>query len=116
MGYLSYEYANRVENTVPVAEKDELHLPLLYFMVTDLLLIFDHAHQSLTICANVSLGRILLKLMRMLARKFAIPVTACLLPLLFPLPPFRILGNQKFLWVTTRKKNSLNMLNKLKNM
>ena len=57
VGYLSYEYANRVENTVPIAEKDDLHLPLLYFMVTDLLLIFDHAHQSLTICANVSPGQ-----------------------------------------------------------
>ena len=57
MGYLSYEYANRVENTVPIAEQDDLQLPLLYFMVTDLLLIFDHAHQSLTICANVSPGQ-----------------------------------------------------------
>ncbi len=56
VGYLSYEYANRVEKTVPVPEKDELGLPLLYFMVTDLLLIFDHAHQSLTICANVCPG------------------------------------------------------------
>ena len=56
VGYLSYEYANRVEPTVPVAENDELELPLLYFMVTDQLLIFDHAHQSLTICANVSPG------------------------------------------------------------
>ena len=52
VGYLSYEYANRVENTVSIPEKDDLKLPLLYFMVTDLLLIFDHAHQSLTICAN----------------------------------------------------------------
>ena len=57
VGYLSYEYANRVENTVPIAEQDDLNLPLLYFMVTDLLLIFDHAQQSLTICANVSTGQ-----------------------------------------------------------
>ena len=56
VGYLSYEYANRVEPTVPLPPKDELGLPLLYFMVTDLLLIFDHAHQSLTICANVTPG------------------------------------------------------------
>ncbi|MEK9773376.1 MAG: anthranilate synthase component I [Opitutae bacterium] len=56
VGYLSYEYANRVENTVPIPPKDDLGLPLLYFMVTDLLLIFDHAHQSLSICANVSPG------------------------------------------------------------
>ncbi len=57
VGYLSYEYANRVEKTVPIPKKDEIGLPLLYFMVTDLLLIFDHAHQSLTICANVSPGK-----------------------------------------------------------
>ncbi len=57
VGYLSYEYANRVEKTVPIAENDDLNLPLLYFMVTDLLLIFDHAQQSLTICANVSPGQ-----------------------------------------------------------
>ena len=55
VGYLSYEYANRVEPTVPIAKKDDIGLPLLYFMITDLLLIFDHACQSLTICANVSL-------------------------------------------------------------
>lgn len=56
VGYLSYEYANRVEPSVPLPQKDEIGLPLLYFMVTDLLLIFDHAHQSLTICANVTPG------------------------------------------------------------
>jgi anthranilate synthase component 1 len=53
VGYLSYEYASRVETTVPVPQKDELGLPLLYFMITDLVLVFDHARQSLTICANV---------------------------------------------------------------
>jgi len=52
VGYLSFEYANRVEPTVPLPEKDEVGIPLLYFMVTDLMLIFDHAHQTLTICAN----------------------------------------------------------------
>ena len=56
VGYLSYEYANRIENTVPIPSKDDLELPLVYFMVTDLLLIFDHAHQSFSICANVSPG------------------------------------------------------------
>ena len=54
VGYLSYEYASRVETTVPVPQKDELGLPLLYFMFTDLVLVFDHARQSLTICANVA--------------------------------------------------------------
>jgi anthranilate synthase component 1 len=46
VGYLSYEYANRIEKTVPIPTEDELGLPLLHFMVSDLLLIFDHAQQS----------------------------------------------------------------------
>ena len=53
VGYLSYEYASRVETTVPVPQKDELGLPVLYFMITDLVLVFDHARQTLSICANV---------------------------------------------------------------
>lgn len=56
VGYVSYEYANRVEPTVPVLGKDELSIPILYFMIADLVLVFDHARQSLTICANTSPG------------------------------------------------------------
>ena len=56
VGYVSYEYANRVEPTVPIHETDELNLPMLYFMIADLVLVFDHAHQSLTICANSTPG------------------------------------------------------------
>ena len=56
VGYVSYEYANRVEPTVPISEKDDLDLPLVYFMIADLVLVFDHARQSLTICANSSPG------------------------------------------------------------
>ena len=40
VGYVSYEYANRVEPTVPVLGKDELNLPILYFMIADLVLVF----------------------------------------------------------------------------
>ncbi len=56
VGYLSYEYANRVEPSVPIAQSDELQIPLLYFMITDQLLVFDHARQSLSICANAYPG------------------------------------------------------------
>ena len=34
-------------------DTDELGLPLLFFMIADTVLIFDHACQTLTICANV---------------------------------------------------------------
>ena len=57
VGYISYEYANRVEPTVPLHTEDKLNLPLLYFMIADLVLIFDHARQSLTICANAVTGK-----------------------------------------------------------
>ena len=56
VGYVSYEYANRIERTVPIHKQNDLNLPLLYFIVADLVLIFDHAHQSLTICVNVIPG------------------------------------------------------------
>ena len=56
VGYISYEYANRVEPTVPLQEYDDLDLPILYFMIADLVVIFDHARQSMTICANVVTG------------------------------------------------------------
>ena len=52
VGYISYEYANRVEPTVQLPKEDQLGLPLLFFMIADLVLIFDHACQTLTICAN----------------------------------------------------------------
>ena len=52
VGYIGYEYANRVEPTIPIPDQDDLRMPLLFFMITELVLIFDHARQTLTICAN----------------------------------------------------------------
>ena len=52
VGFIGYEYANRIEKTVPLPEKNELETPLLFFMLTEVLLIFDHARQTLTVCAN----------------------------------------------------------------
>ena len=54
IGYLSYEYASRIEPSIPVPEEDQLKMPLTFFMITEIVIIFDHAHQSLTICANAS--------------------------------------------------------------
>ena len=56
VGYIGYEYASRIEPTVPLAEKAELGLPTLYFLIADLVLIFDHARQTLSICANAYVG------------------------------------------------------------
>jgi anthranilate synthase component 1 len=52
VGFISYEYVTRIEPTVPAAKVDELGLPLLYFMLSDSLLIFDRAKQTLRLCVN----------------------------------------------------------------
>jgi anthranilate synthase component 1 len=52
VGYISYEYVTRIEPTVPAAPKDEHKIPLIYFMLSDTLLIFDRAKQTLRLCVN----------------------------------------------------------------
>lgn len=52
VGFVGYEYITRIEPTVPPAPVDELKTPLLYFMLSDSLLIFDRAKQTLRLCVN----------------------------------------------------------------
>ena len=52
VGFLSYEYVTRIEPTVPAARTDELGIPLIYFMLSDSLLIFDRVKQTLRLCVN----------------------------------------------------------------
>ncbi|HEY1792301.1 MAG TPA: anthranilate synthase component I [Opitutaceae bacterium] len=52
VGFLSYEYVTRIEPTVPLAGRDELGMPIAYFMLSDSLLIFDRAKQTLRLCVN----------------------------------------------------------------
>ncbi len=52
VGFIGYEYVTRIEPTVPAAPKDVLGLPLLYFMLSDSLLIFDRAKQTLRLSVN----------------------------------------------------------------
>ena len=52
VGFLSYEYVSRIEPTVPPASRDERGIPLIYFMLSDSLLIFDRAKQTLRLCVN----------------------------------------------------------------
>ena len=56
VGFLSYEYIHRIEPSVPPAPNDELGTPLLYYMITDSVIIFDHVKQTLRICANAHIG------------------------------------------------------------
>jgi len=52
VGFVGYEYITRIEPTVPAAQVDDLKVPLLYFMLSDSLLIFDRAKQTLRLCVN----------------------------------------------------------------
>jgi len=56
VGYIGYEYIHRVEPTVPEAARDELGLPMVYFMMSDTLLMFDRAKQTLRLCVNTRVG------------------------------------------------------------
>jgi anthranilate synthase component 1 len=56
VGYIGYEYVTRIERTVPAASGDELGIPILYFMLSDTLLIFDRVKQTLRLCVNAHLG------------------------------------------------------------
>ena len=55
VGFVGYEYITRIEPTVPAVASDELGLPLLYFMLSDSILIFDRAKQTLRLCVNAHL-------------------------------------------------------------
>jgi anthranilate synthase component 1 len=55
VGFVAYEYVTRLEPTVKAAAHDELGTPLLYFMLSDSLLIFDRAKQTLRLCVNAHL-------------------------------------------------------------
>src|SRR5438552_4399017 len=55
VGFLGYEAISFFEPKVPVAQRDDLHLPEMLFMITRSLLIFDHRLRSLKIVANAFL-------------------------------------------------------------
>ncbi|MBI2424465.1 MAG: anthranilate synthase component I [Candidatus Hydrogenedentes bacterium] len=52
VGYLSYDQVRFFE-TLPDKNPDAMHLPDLYFMLTDTILIFDHANNRIKIVSNV---------------------------------------------------------------
>ena len=52
VGYVGHEYVHAIEPTVNKPEENPLGVPILYYMVTDSVLIFDHVRQVLRICVN----------------------------------------------------------------
>jgi anthranilate synthase component 1 len=51
VGYLGFEYIGCIE-PIPLPPRDDLHLPILYFMLIDNLVIFDRVRQVIQIVAN----------------------------------------------------------------
>lgn len=56
VGYLGYEFIHSVEKTVPLAAKDELGVPAMWFMFCDSVVAFDRAHQTLRLIVNAHIG------------------------------------------------------------
>jgi anthranilate synthase component 1 len=52
VGFIGYEFIHDVEPVVPRPPRDDLHTPVMYFLVADQLLIFDRVAQTLTVLVN----------------------------------------------------------------
>ncbi len=55
IGFIGYEFIHDVEPVVPRPPQDELQTPVMYFLITDQLLIFDRVAQTITILVNAIL-------------------------------------------------------------
>ena len=55
LGFIGYEFIHDIEPVVPRPPQDELHTPVLYFLIADQLLTFDRAQQTITILVNAIL-------------------------------------------------------------
>jgi anthranilate synthase component 1 len=55
VGYIGYEFIHDIEPVVPKPAQDDLRTPVVYFMVTDELLVFDRVSQTITILVNAML-------------------------------------------------------------
>lgn len=56
VGYLGYEFIHGVERTVPLAARDELGVPMMWFMLCDSTVVFDRARQALRLIVNAHIG------------------------------------------------------------
>lgn len=52
VGYIGYEYVHRLEPTVARPPRDPLGMPMMHFLLTDTVVIFDRARQVLRILVN----------------------------------------------------------------
>jgi anthranilate synthase component I len=54
VGFLAYEFIHDIEPVVPHPVRDDLGTPVLYFLVTDELLVFDRVNQTLSVLVNAT--------------------------------------------------------------
>jgi anthranilate synthase component 1 len=52
IGFIGYEFIHDVEPVVPRPPRDELGTPVMYFLIADQLMIFDHVAQTITVLVN----------------------------------------------------------------
>jgi anthranilate synthase component 1 len=52
VGFVGHEFIHSIEPSVPKPSENPLALPVLYYLLTDSVLIFDHARQVLRICVQ----------------------------------------------------------------
>jgi anthranilate synthase component 1 len=52
VGFVGHEYIHCIEPTIEKPEENPLEMPILYYMITNSVIIFDHARQVLRICVN----------------------------------------------------------------
>lgn len=55
VGYIGYEYIHSVEPSVKPAESDVLRMPVIHFMITPTLVVFDRARQTIRLIVNAHL-------------------------------------------------------------
>ena len=55
VGFIGYEFIHDVEPVVPRPNHDDLHTPVMYFLLADQLLIFDRVAQTITVLVNALL-------------------------------------------------------------
>ncbi|MGB0415213.1 MAG: anthranilate synthase component I [Coraliomargarita sp.] len=52
VGFVGHEFIHTIEPSVPKPVENPLEVPILYYLITDSVLIFDHARQVLRICVH----------------------------------------------------------------
>lgn len=56
VGFVGHEFIHSIEPSVPKPSENPLKVPVLYYLITDSVLIFDHVRQVLRICVHAHIA------------------------------------------------------------